>query len=216
MEIEQQHEAAKGKCSKVLSWRLRRSLHDINLMHLLLSSFLSLVLGAVKMQLARGFSWLVVSFCGFLFAMEGRRSSELAPSPLPSLVQSSLFIHTIKYKSNLYHLVAIHCSWKPRLASCNVDFHTMNDSANSSALIPSSASLNFAQQGSLDWVALSKSSITFSVEVLGRLSKAGIDPLTVGIGRAICLGIPLKPEVQKRLNDALSRLKSFSSFGNVV
>lgn len=49
----------------------------------------------------------------------------------------------------------------------------------SSALVPTSGGSNFAQQGAVDWVALSKSSLSFSVEVLSRFSKAGVELITV-------------------------------------
>lgn len=42
---------------------------------------------------------------------------------------------------------------------------------------------NFTQQGSLDWVALGRMQYSTSVAVLARLSKAGIDPLTLAVGQ---------------------------------
>jgi hypothetical protein len=85
----------------------------------------------------------------------------------------------------------------------------------STNIIPASGA-NFAQQGSIDWVALSNSQITFSVNVLARLSRAGIEPITIGMGRALCLGFELKPSAQEEISMALSRLKAFQSFGDMV
>jgi hypothetical protein len=85
----------------------------------------------------------------------------------------------------------------------------------STDIVPASGT-NFAQQGSIDWVALSNSQIAFSVNVLARLSRAGIEPITIGMGRAICLGFELKPSAQEQISMALSRLKAFKSYGDVV
>jgi hypothetical protein len=88
----------------------------------------------------------------------------------------------------------------------------------SDALVPSSqpASANFTQQGSIDWVSLSKSSLSFSVEVLSRFSKAGVEMITVAIGQAIFSGFAVPPDGQQRLADAIAKLKVFSSYGNVL
>ncbi len=75
---------------------------------------------------------------------------------------------------------------------------------------------SFAQQGQVDWVALSNHSVHFTVSVLARLSKAGIDPLTVVVGRALFHSAVLTPAVQKRVYEALSKLKAFSSYGEVL
>ncbi|KFY82595.1 hypothetical protein V498_08536 [Pseudogymnoascus sp. VKM F-4517 (FW-2822)] len=89
----------------------------------------------------------------------------------------------------------------------------------STALVPSggsSGSNAFAQQGTVDWTALSGSTVNFSVEILARHSKAGVEPITVAMGQAIFSGFNLDPEGQKRFSDALSRLKAFSSYGSVL
>lgn len=88
----------------------------------------------------------------------------------------------------------------------------------SNALVPAGASSSpaFVNQGTVDWTALSRSTISFTVEVAARLSKAGIDTLTIGMGRALCASINLRPEAQKRVEDALKRLKAFSSYGKVI
>ena len=85
----------------------------------------------------------------------------------------------------------------------------------SSALVPSNSS-NFAQQGSVDWVSLSNTSVSFTLGVLGRLSKAGVDALTIQVGRAICFNFALAPQGQARLTDAIQRLKKYASYGDLI
>lgn len=74
----------------------------------------------------------------------------------------------------------------------------------------------FAQQGSVDWVSLSKSSLTFSVEVLSRFSKAGVEVITVAMGQALCSQFRVPTEGQRRIADAVSKLKAYSSYGKVL
>ena len=84
----------------------------------------------------------------------------------------------------------------------------------SGTLVPTSA--RFQQQGSVDWVELSGRSVHFSVAVLARLSKAGIDPFTLQVGRAICTNFSLHPIAQGRISDAILALKKFGSYGDVI
>ena len=84
----------------------------------------------------------------------------------------------------------------------------------SGALVPTST--NFQQQGSVDWVELSSRSVHFSVAVLARLSRAGIDPFTLQVGRAICTNFSLHPIAQGRISDAILALKKFGSYGDVI
>lgn len=74
----------------------------------------------------------------------------------------------------------------------------------------------FAQQGSVDWVALGQTQFSASIAILGRLSSAGIEPLTVAVGQAICSKIPLGVHGEKVLNEALAKLQAFSSFGDAI
>ena len=80
----------------------------------------------------------------------------------------------------------------------------------------STGSGNFQQSGQLDWVSLSRSTYTFGLDVLVRLSKAELDPATMAIGLIACNRFVIKAEAQKRIRDALSSLKSFSSYGKLV
>jgi len=62
-----------------------------------------------------------------------------------------------------------------------------SDSEPSAPLIPRDQrpTVSFPQQGSIDWVALGKSSVSFSVEALSRISKAGVEALTLYAARTI-------------------------------
>lgn len=72
----------------------------------------------------------------------------------------------------------------------------------------------FAQQGSLDWVALSKSSVSFTIGVLGRLAAANVNPLTVAIGQAIGRNFRLSETGRRNVQDALGALRSYRSLGD--
>lgn len=85
----------------------------------------------------------------------------------------------------------------------------------SSALTHSSSSA-FAQQGTVDWVSLSNTSVTYSVAVLARLSRAGIDLYTLQVGRAICCNFALEPQSQKRVLDAIIRLRKYGSYDRII
>ena len=86
----------------------------------------------------------------------------------------------------------------------------------SASLVPSSGSSNFAQQGSVDWVALSGSSVQFSVAVLARLSKAGIDAFTLRFGQAICCNFALEPRAQEVVSEAICKTKKYPSYGDLM
>ena len=85
-------------------------------------------------------------------------------------------------------------------------------------MAPSSSTGNaaFAQQGTLDWTALSRSSFTFSVEVMSRFSKAGVEMITCAMSQAMYAHFNVPPEGQKRVTDAISKLKAYSSYGQVL
>ncbi|KAH8894184.1 hypothetical protein GQ53DRAFT_858827, partial [Thozetella sp. PMI_491] len=85
----------------------------------------------------------------------------------------------------------------------------------SDALAPTGGS-DFSQQGSLDWVSLSKSSYNFALDLLVRLEHAGLSPATLVVASVASRSLTIKADAQKRLLDALSRLPSFSSYGKLV
>ncbi|KFY87162.1 hypothetical protein V500_07137 [Pseudogymnoascus sp. VKM F-4518 (FW-2643)] len=63
---------------------------------------------------------------------------------------------------------------------------------------------------------LSRSTVNFTVEILARLSKAGVEPITAAMGQAIFAGFNLDPDGQKKFSDTISRLKAFSSYGDIM
>jgi hypothetical protein len=58
--------------------------------------------------------------------------------------------------------------------------------------------------------------VSASIAVLSRLSSAGIESLTLAFGQAMCTRTPLGAHGEKFLMESLSKLKAFSSFGDVV
>lgn len=82
--------------------------------------------------------------------------------------------------------------------------------------MPSYGPQTFAQQGQVDWISLSNSSLSFSVEILSHFSKSGVEMVTVAVGQAIFSRFKVPAEGQKRLSDAISRLHAFSSYGQVL
>ena len=56
----------------------------------------------------------------------------------------------------------------------------------------------------------------FSVAVLARLSRAGIDAFTLQFGRAICSNFSLEPHAQERIYDAIVKLKKYGSYKDII
>ena len=75
---------------------------------------------------------------------------------------------------------------------------------------------NFSQQGSLDWVALSGSSVRFTVDVLGRFMAAGVQPFTIMVGQEVARNVALAESGQRNMQDALNRLASYRGLGDVL
>lgn len=82
-------------------------------------------------------------------------------------------------------------------------------------LQPSTA-VGFQQQGTVDWTRVMSGSVTFSVDVLSRLSKAGVEAFTVYAARAIFSNVKLGPTGELRLHRALDKLTAFPSFGKAL
>lgn len=72
------------------------------------------------------------------------------------------------------------------------------------------------QQGSIDWVALSKTTVSFSVELLARYARAGVETLTIAVGQALFAQFDVPADAQRRLELSVSRLKAFSSAANAL
>ena len=56
----------------------------------------------------------------------------------------------------------------------------------------------------------------FSVAVLARLSKAGIDAFTLSFGQAICCNFALEPRAQELVSEALRKAKKYPSYGDLM
>ena len=83
-------------------------------------------------------------------------------------------------------------------------------------LILSTSSSQFPQQGQVDWSSLGKNTVEFTVDVLSRLSKAGIEALTVYAAKVLFSHAKLDQLGEQRILDALKAVKAFSSHSNVV
>ncbi|KAF5652418.1 hypothetical protein F25303_3295 [Fusarium sp. NRRL 25303] len=79
-----------------------------------------------------------------------------------------------------------------------------------------STAVGFQQQGTVDWTTVLSGSITFSVDVLSRLSKSGVEAFTIYAARAIFSNVKIGPNGELRLHRALDRLTAFPSFGKVL
>ena len=84
------------------------------------------------------------------------------------------------------------------------------------ALSAPDRSCGIATQGTVDWVALANTPVTFFIDVLARFSKAGIDPFTVATGQAAFSSIILPWKVQRDVLDHLSKLPCVSLYGKVA
>ncbi|CVL07389.1 uncharacterized protein FMAN_16245 [Fusarium mangiferae] len=80
---------------------------------------------------------------------------------------------------------------------------------------PGSA-VGFQQQGTVDWISMANGTVGFSVDVLSRLSKAGVEALTIYAARAIFTNIRLGEVGERRLNDVLEAAKAFPSISNIL
>ncbi|KAL4885422.1 hypothetical protein BJY04DRAFT_214221 [Aspergillus karnatakaensis] len=85
-----------------------------------------------------------------------------------------------------------------------------------SAVVPSQSDPSFAQQGTVDWTQLARSTVTLSLEVLSRLNQAGVETFTLAVGQAVFSPFLIPPESQRKIQSVLSDLKPFSSYGNIL
>ncbi|KAF5645181.1 hypothetical protein F52700_2381 [Fusarium sp. NRRL 52700] len=79
-----------------------------------------------------------------------------------------------------------------------------------------STAVGFQQQGTVDWTKVLSGSVAFSVDVLSRLSKAGIEAFTIYAARAIFSNVKLGPNGELRLYRALDKISAFPSFGKAL
>jgi hypothetical protein len=93
----------------------------------------------------------------------------------------------------------------------------MSDSQLPGTLVPSgTGTTSFAQQGSLDWVALGRMQYSTSIAVLSRLAKAGIDSLTIAFGQAMCIRLPIGANGERVLSEAMSTLTAKSCAADLI
>ena len=75
---------------------------------------------------------------------------------------------------------------------------------------------SFQQQGQFDWFALAKSTVNWAVDVIARLSAAGVDQSTAIVARNMCHLFKLAPIGRRNMHDALMELACFQSLSEVV
>ena len=85
-----------------------------------------------------------------------------------------------------------------------------------SNIVPPFYGCGLQQQGSVDWVRLAGSSVSFSVEFLVRMSNAGVESLTICAAEAVLSKIRLGPTGELRVQEAVAKLAAFSSFSKAL
>ncbi|MCJ1431958.1 hypothetical protein MMC27_001314 [Xylographa pallens] len=86
----------------------------------------------------------------------------------------------------------------------------------SGSVVSTNTDGGFQQQGSIDWVRLAGSTVNFSIDSLARMSRAGIETLTVCAAEAVFARLRLGPAGEARVHEAVSKLRAFSSFSNAL
>ncbi|KAF3318854.1 hypothetical protein TWF173_005264 [Orbilia oligospora] len=93
-------------------------------------------------------------------------------------------------------------------------------SAPSNALISfqsgGSGDSGFSNSGQIDWVTLAGSSVKFTVDVLARLSKAGIETFTLAASYAVLGRFKLGDQAEIEVYNSVGKLKAFSSFNSAL
>ena len=74
----------------------------------------------------------------------------------------------------------------------------------------------FQQQGSLDWSSLAASGGTLSLQLLQRISAAGIDPYTALVGQAVCGSLRCGSGGRTRFLQALESCKGLAGYRNAL
>ena len=89
-------------------------------------------------------------------------------------------------------------------------------SRDSAGLVRRDASQSFAQQGTIDWTSLARTSLNASVDVLARISAFNVDPYTIIVGRVIVGSLRCSSLGLERFNDAVRQSKGLASYRNVL
>ncbi|EPS43657.1 hypothetical protein H072_2329 [Dactylellina haptotyla CBS 200.50] len=74
----------------------------------------------------------------------------------------------------------------------------------------------FSNSGQIDWITLAGSSVRFTVDVLARLSKAGIEALTLAASYAIFGRFKISHTAELRIQESVNKLKHYSTFNNAL
>ena len=74
----------------------------------------------------------------------------------------------------------------------------------------------FPQQGQVDWTALGKTTIEFTVNTIARISKAGVEALTIYAAGSIFHQVKLDALGEQRMNDAIKHVRAFASYNNAL
>jgi hypothetical protein len=93
---------------------------------------------------------------------------------------------------------------------------TLDPVSESSIVRNSSTSAGFAQQGSVDWVALGRGTLGFTVQGISRLSQAGIETLTVIATRGIFSQVRLGTLGQSRIEKAIKSVEAYPSMNKAL
>ncbi|KAK6501392.1 hypothetical protein TWF481_009232 [Arthrobotrys musiformis] len=74
----------------------------------------------------------------------------------------------------------------------------------------------FSNSGQVDWVTLAGSSVKFTVDVLARLSKAGIEAFTLAASYSVLGQFKLGNRAEIQVYDSVGKLRAFSSFNSAL
>ena len=75
---------------------------------------------------------------------------------------------------------------------------------------------NFQQQGQIDWVELSDKVISFTFNLLSRLSSAGVDPYTLTVGYAMANTFQLGQAGRRNIEQVMTSLKYFKGISDAL
>jgi len=77
-------------------------------------------------------------------------------------------------------------------------------------------SSGFSQNGQIDWVSFLKGTAEATISILMRLSACGVEALTVLVAQKVFAPLRLSARGEQNVYKALSSLRAFGSFGNVL
>lgn len=82
--------------------------------------------------------------------------------------------------------------------------------------MPDESSSSLVTTGQLDWVALARTPVSFTLEAISRIAKAGVEIVTVTVASAICSSFSFGAEGQKELTDSLGELQGVGAFSKAL